>query len=124
MPTDGAALLRALDLRDEEHREFAACLNHLLAETFLLRRFDAERYAFARRHQEALAAVLNLADWELIHDPAGQFYQALNRSESNRRPLKRLESELVLILCLSYLEQRATLRLADTPSLTMADLRQ
>ena len=115
---------RLTSLPDEERRMLARCLNRLFGHTFILRRFDRDEYYFVRKYQEGVRAYLDLADWDLLHDDLNQVFQAVNRHDTNRRNLTRLESELLLVLCLSYLEQQAELRLAETPLITMADLRQ
>ncbi len=124
MMDKSAILARALDLKDEERPLFARCVNRLLGETFLARQFDRDDYYTLRRWEVAVRAYLDLTDWELIHDPVGHVFQAVNRHDSNRRALKRLESELLLVCCLAYLEGRAAVQLAATPMLSMADLRQ
>ena len=112
------------NLPDDERRLLARCLNRLLGHTFLLRRFDRDEYYFVRKYQEAIRAYLDLADWDLVHDDLNQVFQAVNRHDANRRTFNRLESELLLVLCLSYLERQAELRLTEAPIITMADLRQ
>lgn len=118
------ALARVLGLPDTDRAAFAQAVNRLLADTFILRDYDRATYTLLRRYQEQATAVLDLLDWTLVHDGLGHIFQARNRHDANRRPLKRLESELLVLLCLTYLEQRSTIQLADTPLITLADLRQ
>lgn len=110
-------------LRDDERRQLGRCLNLLLERTFVLQRYDKDAYYFIRKYQAAIQDYLNLADWELRHDDLHQIFQAVNRHDANRRDLTRLESELLLVLCLIYLEQSAELRLTEFPVLTLSELR-
>ncbi len=121
MNADRLGALAALP--EDERRTLSRCLNLLLGHTFILRRSDRDEYYFIRRYQEAIQSYLDLADWDLLHDDLNQVFQAVNRHDTNRRNLTRLESELLLVLCVSYLEQQAELRLTETPLITMADLR-
>src|SRR3954447_13417166 len=102
-------LARVLDVKAEDAPLFARCVNRLLGDTFVLREFDRDDYYFLRRYQEQVTAYLELAGWDLVHDPVGNVYGVVNRFGTNRRNLKRLESELLLVLALAYLEQRAQL---------------
>jgi hypothetical protein len=122
MSLDNSTLLHTLGLKESEQETFGRCLNRLLGETFILREYDREDYYFIQRHREVISAYLNLAQWDLVQDPLGQIFQAINRQESNRRNLKRLETELLLLFCICYLEQRSELSLAKLPSLTIADI--
>lgn len=119
---DSSTLLHELGIKESEQEVFAHCLNRLLGETFILREYDREDYYFIQRHREIISVYLNLIQWELVQDPLGQVFQAINRQESNRRNLKRLETELLLLFCICYLEQRSELSLAKLPSLTIADI--
>jgi hypothetical protein len=101
------SLLQILGLRESEQELFARCLNRLFGETFILREYDREDYYFIQRHQEAIAGYLSLAQWDLVQDPLGQVFQAINRQESNRRNLKRLETELLLMFCICYLRYQS-----------------
>ena len=118
------ALDTLLSIQENERRLLAKCLNQLFDETFILRRSDAEAYYFIRKYQDVVRNYLDLMDWDLIHDDLHQIFQAVNRHGANRRSLNRLESELLLILCISYLEQEAELQLAELPSLTFGELYQ
>lgn len=122
MERDLEALFRQLGIRESEQETFARCLNRLLGETFIVREFDREDYYFIQRHREAIKTYLNAAQWDLLEDPLERAFQAINRQGRNRRNLKRLETELILMFAISYLEQSRELSLTRLPVFTMADI--
>lgn len=62
-------------LNEQERQMLARCINRLLDETFILRQFERDEYYFVRRHQDALRAYLELADWELVHDDLNKSFR-------------------------------------------------
>ncbi len=119
-------LIKALNLKEDERMAFGRCINRLLAETFIIRKFEADKddYYFIRKYLDQFTAFFDLMDWDLRHDELGAIFQIVNRHRDNLRSLTLRESELLLLLCLTYEEQRALLSLTDFPIIKISDLRQ
>lgn len=119
-----AELLNVLNIQEKDRVPFATYVNKFFAETFITYQFERDEYYFIRKYQDQFTAYFSLADWELRHDELGRVFQIVNRHNQNRRALTQRESELLLLLCLTYEEKRQDVHLTETPTMTIADLKE
>ena len=125
MLTSRDELCNAFGLDSAQALVFSRIVNRLLADTFILYDLDHDEYHFLRQHEKSVRLYLDLMDWDLRHDEVNRVYQVINRHGDNRRSLKLLESEFLVVLTLAYLEkQQAGGSLARWPGMTLDELRQ
>ena len=117
-------LLKILNIQERDRVTFASYVNKFFADTFITHQLDSDEYFFIRKYQDQFTAYFSLADWELRHDELGRVFQIVNRHEQNRRALTQRESELLLLLCLTYEEKRQEVHLTDVPTMTIIDLKE
>jgi hypothetical protein len=100
-------------------------VNRLLGQTFVYQDKDSDKedYYFVHRFRPSVAAALELAGFELLHDDYHRIYQVISRYTYCRTRYPLDVTLMIVVLRKLYAERAEQLSLAGDPVVTMAELR-
>lgn len=100
-------------------------VNRLLGQTFVYQDKDGDKddYYFVHRHRPSVAAALDLAGFELLHDDYHRIYQVVSRYTYCRTRYPLDVTLMIVVLRKLYAERAEQLSLAGDPVVTLAELR-
>jgi len=123
---DTDRLLETLGLPDRAARDAPRVVNRLLGQTFLYQDMDADKedYYFVHRHRAAVAALLGLAGFQLLHDDYHRIFQAVSEFSYCRARYRLDETLMIVVLRKIYEDHVERLSLANDPVVTIGDVRE
>jgi hypothetical protein len=123
---DTDRILETLGLPDRAARDAPRVVNRLLGQTFLYQDVDADKedYYFVHRHRAAVAGLLGLAGFQLLHDDYHRIFQAVSEFSYCRARYRLDETLMIVVLRKIYEDHVERLSLANDPVVTIGDVRE
>lgn len=120
------ALRESIGLPERAGRDAPRVVNRLLGQTFIYQDVDADKedYYFIHRHRQAVAALLGMAGFNLLHDDYHRIFQAVSEFSYCRARYRLDETLMIVVLRKLYEDRVERLSLASDPVVTIGEVRE
>lgn len=126
MMPDMDSILESIGLPEKAGRDAPRVVNRLLGQTFIYQDVDADKedYYFIHRHRQAVAALLGMAGFNLLHDDYHRIFQAVSEFSYCRAHYRLDETLMIVVLRKLYEDRVERLSLANDPVVTIGEVRE